>query len=464
MSDDPSIVSVDVQKMRAHWAIVSPLMGGTGAMRAAGEELLPRWPAEDSESYRCRLMTSTLLPAYSETVVNMGSRVFAEPIHLMDDVPARLREYWQDIDQQGNNGTVFGRGWFEDALAKSISFVYVDYPQNPASESEGETIVTEADVIATGARPYAIHIRPEQVLGWKESGGQLLQFRYEECVYEDEGTFGQKAVPQIRVLEPGSWAIYRHAGKDGWYVHEEGASSLTYIPIVPFYTKRTGFLTGKPPLMELAYLNVKHWQSQSDQDTILHYARVPILFGAGFEQEHAVVVGGGTLVKNDKIEAKLSYVEHEGKAIDAGRNSLKDLIDEMRIAGAKLLRLENAAPKTAEQAQEDAAIEMSPLQMMSGQFEDSVAQVLQIMADYIGETEGGHVQVRGNFETDYVPETTMPLLLNMAAQGRLSDQTLFNEYQRRGVLSSELDWDSEKERIDQQGPPLGLMGAGSGNG
>lgn len=464
MSDDPSIVSTDVQKMRAHWAIVSPLMGGTGAMRAAGEALLPRWPAEDSEAYKCRLMTSTLLPAYSETVMNMGSRVFAEPIHLMDDVPERLKGYWQDIDQQGNSGTVFGRAWFEDALAKAISFVYVDYPQSPASELDGETIVTEADVITTGARPYAIHIRPEQVLGWKESGGQLLQFRYEECVYEDEGAFAQKAVAQIRVLEPGKWAIYRNAGKDGWYVHEEGTSSLGYIPIVPFYTKRTGFLTGKPPLMELAYLNVKHWQSQSDQDTILHYARVPILFGAGFEQDHAIVIGGGTLAKNDNPDAKLTYVEHGGKAIEAGRDSLKDMIEEMRIAGAKLLRLENAAPKTAEQAQEDAAIEMSPLQMMSGQFEDAVAQMLQIMADYIGDAEGGHVQARGNFEIDYAPEATMPTLLSMAAQGKLSDETLFGEYQRRGVLSSELDWESEKERIESQGPPLGMMGAGSGNG
>ena len=459
MSDDPSIVSDDVQKMRAHWAIVSPLMGGTGAMREAGEALLPRWPAEDSEAYRCRLTTSTLLPAYSETVMNMGSRVFAEPVHLMEDVPSRVATFWQDVDQQGNNGTVFGRTWFEDALAKAISFVYVDYPLSPASESQGETIVTEADVITTGARPYAIHIRPEQVLGWKESGGQLLQFRYMECVYEDEGAFAQKAVEQVRVLEPGSWTIYRNSGKDGWFVYDEGVSSLTYVPIVPFYTKRTGFLTGKPPLMELAYLNVKHWQSQSDQDTILHYARVPILFGAGFEEDHAIVIGGGTLAKNDNPDAKLTYVEHGGKAIEAGRDSLKDMIDEMRIAGAKLLRLENAAPKTAEQAQEDAAIEMSPLQMMAGQFEDAYAQVLQIMADYIGETEGGHVQVRGNFEADYVPETTMPLLLSMAAQGRLSDQTLFNEYQRRGVLSSELDWEQEKQKISDQGPALGTVDA-----
>ena len=129
MTDDPSVLHPAVQKMRSYLAIVGPLLGGTLAMREAGEALLPRWPAEDSEAYKCRLATSTLLPAYSETVSHMGSRVFAEPIQLGADVPARLQGYWQDIDQQGNNGTVFGRVWFEDALGKAISFVYVDYPQ-----------------------------------------------------------------------------------------------------------------------------------------------------------------------------------------------------------------------------------------------------------------------------------------------------------------------------------------------
>jgi hypothetical protein len=40
---------------------------------------------------------------------------------------------------------------------------------------------------------------------------------------------------------------------------------------------RCAFGDGEPPLLDLAYLNVKHWQSQSDQDNILHIARVPIL-------------------------------------------------------------------------------------------------------------------------------------------------------------------------------------------
>lgn len=43
---------------------------------------------------------------------------------------------------------------------------------------------------------------------------------------------------------------------------------------------------GKPPLIELAHLNVKHWQSQSDQDNILHVIRVPILVRIGIQTQY----------------------------------------------------------------------------------------------------------------------------------------------------------------------------------
>ena len=48
-------------------------------------------------------------------------------------------------------------------------------------------------------------------------------------------------------------------------------------------------------------------------------------------------------------------------------------------------------------------------------------------------------------------------VLSMANAGKLSDQTLFSEFQRRGVISDELDWEEEKERIETQGPALGVV-------
>jgi len=216
-------------------------------------------------------------------------------------------------------------------------------------------------------------------------------------------------------------------------------------------------MTATPPLLELAHLNKKHWQSQSDQDNILHVARVPMLMISGIDDEAFELKVGTSSATKLPTGGDMKWVEHTGTAIEAGRKSLEDLEDQMRIAGAKLLQKEKQSTKTATQAEEEAAQEMSPLQTMAGQLEDTLDQVLQYFALWKGEKEGGHVKVNGNFDVDFAPETTLPLLLNMATQGRLSDETLFNEYKRRGVVSDDIEWEVEKQKIADQGPALGAL-------
>ncbi|SFB19343.1 DUF4055 domain-containing protein [Azotobacter beijerinckii] len=450
MSNDPSQTIPAVDMMREDWAVIAPLMGGTKAMRAAGKLLLPQYPAEEDDAYKERLRLSTLLPAYAETVGNMTARVFAEPLQLGDNVPPTIAELCSNVDRAGNNLNSWAVEWFSTGLSHGLCHALVDYPQT------GE-LRTRADEIAAGVRPYAVLIKPEQVLGWRSEGGKLTQVRYIEAVEEPDGEFGVACVLQVRVLEPGIWRTYRAPSNGGtWELHDEGTNSLSRIPWVTFYTGRTGLMTAKPPLLELAHLNVKHWQSQSDQDNLLHVARVPLLFVFTNDEQFQLTISSASATRMPE-GGKAEYVEHSGAALGAGREALQDLIDDMRMAGAKLLQKEKQQTKTATQAEEEAAQELSPLARMAEQFADAVANVLQLMAEYKGMTDGGSVEVRGNFDTDYAPEVSLPQLLAMANAGRLSDETLFAEFQRRGVISDEYTWQEEAARIEGQGPPPGAL-------
>lgn len=170
-----------------------------------------------------------------------------------------------------------------------------------------------------------------------------MQVRYMESVEVADGEFGVKCVDQVRVLEPGSWRTYRKPENGGAWVQEgQGSTNLTYIPWVTFYTGRTGPMTAKPPLLELAHLNVKHWQSQSDQDNLLHVARVPLLFVFTDNEEFQLTISSASATRMPK-DGNAKYVEHTGAAITAGRDSLNDLVDDMRMAGAKLLQKDKQA-------------------------------------------------------------------------------------------------------------------------
>lgn len=458
MSNDPSITLDAVDQMSAYWDVITPLMGGTLAMRAA-PALLPKYPAEDDEVYKERLRLSTLLPAYSETVGNMTSRVFAEPLQLGDDVPEQVVELASNIDNANNDINAWSVDFFREGLSHGLCHAFVDH-------QKAVGVRTQADEKAAGVRPYVVMVKPEQVCGWRARDGLLTQVRYREMIEESDGDFGTKCVEQIRMLEPGKWTTYRKPKEGGvWTIHDEGATNLSVIPWVTFYTGRTGFMTAKPPLLELAHLNIKHWQSQSDQDNILHVIRVPILVRIGvqaqFDNQGKVVppefkVGTGALT-DLPINGDMKYVEHTGKAVDAGRQALLDLIAEMRMAGAKLLTPDKSATKTATQAEEEAAQDLSPLSRMANHFADCLAQLLQFMADYRSLGEGGTVEMRGSFDVDYMPEVSLPTLVAMANAGMISKETLFTEMQRRGVISDEYDWADELEKIDSQGPALGEL-------
>src|SRR5690606_30096105 len=333
MSDDVAKPSAEVEAMQEDWAMVSALMGGTKAMRAAGEKYLPKWPAEDQDSYDFRLKTSTLTNFYGHTVKTMGSKPFAKAVGMVD-MPEAMIPWLENIDTEGRNLHVFAHDVFQAALGHGLSHMLVDYPRV-------EGVRTLADERKAGARPYVVHIHPTSGLGWKskkvEGREMLTQLRFMESVTEDDGEFGSKSVAQVRVLEPGAWRIYRKVteGKNAgsWTLYDEGTTTIDFIPLVTVYTNRTGFMMAKPPLLDIADLNIKHWQSQSDQDSILHVARVPLLAVSGVDGVSEVRVVAKAFMRLP-TGAVAQWVEHSGAAISAGREPLHDLEEQMRVLGA----------------------------------------------------------------------------------------------------------------------------------
>jgi hypothetical protein len=446
--------SLAVEEMVPDWALAAALLGGTRAMRAAGQTYLPKWPKEDAEAYTTRLGVSVLFPAYARTVQTLAGKPFSKPITVGEDVPARFLPWLQDIDLQGRNLDTFAADVMNTALGYGLAGILIDYP--PAMG-----VRTQAQEQAAGLRPYWVEVKPQQILGWRASrvdgSWKLLQLRLAEVVELPDGEFGTELVEQVRVLEPGKWRTYRSTDAGVWSVFEQGINTLKMIPFVPVYGGRTGFMTATPPLIEVAHLNVAHWQSASDQQNILHVARVPILTVTGVDDpEWKMTVGASSAIKLP-TDSQMVFVEHSGAAIGAGADDLKTLEERMRQAGAELLVI---APGyvTATQINTENAVGMCVLQRITQGFEDALDQALQITADWVGEPTGGHVTVFNDYGAASLQEASAQLLLSTNQAGKLSDETLHSEYQRRGILAADLSWEDEQARIEEQGPALGTMG------
>lgn len=446
-----------VQAIQADLSLAAALMGGTRAMRAAGERYLPKWPNEDAESYKTRLATSVLFPAFKRTVFTLAGKPFSKPLTIGEDVPPQLAEWSEDVDLEGRNLHTFAHDLMKCALAQGLCGVLVDYPVKP------EGVRTLADERTAGLRPYFVHIKPEQLIGWisaRVAGKWVIQqLRILECVQEPAGEFATKEVKQVRVLQPGSWATYRQSQQkpEDWVLHEDGVTSLAYVPFIPVYGDREGFMAGKSPLIEVAHMNVEHWQSASDQRTILHVARVPVLTIIGIDDDNFKLTLGASAAVKLPLNGDMKYVEHSGAAITAGQNDLDKLEERMRQAGAELLVIKPMAV-TATQVSTENSVGMCALQSIASGLEDAIDSGLQMMADWAGLPEGGHVTLFSDYASNNLTDASAQLIVTAQQGGLISKETAISELKRRGTLAAEVNAEEEADKVESQGPRLGTMG------
>lgn len=441
--------------MSQAWLIAEALLGGTASMRAAGESFLPRWPNEEPGSYDARLKTATLFPAFARTISVMSGKPFSKQLTMQDDVPPRLREWCDNVDLQGNNLHSFAADLMAEALGFGICGVLVDYPK------VGEAVRTLADERNIKARPYAVLIRHSQILGWRAemSDGvvRLTQLRLAESAEVPDGEFGTATVRRVRVLVPGGYALYQEGEKDEFALIEEGTTTLKAIPFVPFYGKKRGFMSGVSPLLDLAYLNVQHWQDSSDQQKSVRFARVRIAAIIGAEDLTTPISLGADYFMRLPHGADIKVVQGSAEAVKIGREELAVLEDQMITTGAELLVIKPGEQKSATQSNNEAEANKSDLQRIVEQFEDGLDQVLQLMADWVGEPQGGHVSLFKDFGAATLTDASAQLILAMQQGGLITKETAIREQQRRGMLAADIVPVQELEAVSQEGPALGAL-------
>lgn len=476
-NNSPACTSIAYDLMTPRWRVIEALLGGTEAMRMAGEEFTPQHTEETPENYSARLAETVLLNMTEQTLDQLSSKPFSEDVKINDDVPAQIAGtegdaqsgLLYDIDLQGNNLDVFAKAWFKEGMAKAFCHVLVDMPR-PATEPEPGKPRTLADDRKERRRPYWVLIKPENVIFARASmvdGKEVLEhIRVFEVLTEQQG-FAEVQIKQIRVLEPGRVVLYREhptrkkKGEPEWIIHDEWETGLTYIPLVTFYANRQDFMVGKPPLLDLAWLNVAHWNSTADQRHILKVARFPILAcsGATGEDSDPVVVGPNKILYNSDPQGKFYYVEHTGASIEAGRKDLEDLENQMASYGATFLR-QKSGDETATGRAIDSAENSSDLAAMAGMFEDAVAQALDFTAEMLGLSEtGGSIELVKNYNQAEDDEKAMTALDAARNRKDISRKTHLEAMRIRGYLPEDFDEDLDAEQLlEEQDTALARAG------
>ena len=448
---DVSTESVITKLMQPSAALISTILGGTDAMRVAGKSYLPQYEGESQGNWTRRKDRAVLTNFLRRTLNGLSGKPFSKEVELSEDMPKPLVDLVDDIDQQGNNLHVFARQFFESGLAYGLVHLLVDFPM-----MDDEAVKTLEDEKKVGARPYFIKVEHHNIVAaYSEviNGVEILtHIRIRENAIVRDGEFGEKEVQRIREIERGRFRIWQLSeDTDDWAVVRDWTIvSLDFIPLVTFYADRQGFMLSEPPLLDLAHLNVAHWQSASDQRTILTVARFPILAGTGLtEEEGNKRIGPTEYLTASSENAKWYYVEHEGKAIGAGRQDLIDLGHDMALMGLELLNRPGNITATGKAL--DTAENNSALQQMVLRLVDVMKTGFDFAAKWL-KIEGpiGSVGIHVDFGLKVNEAADLQTLLDAREKRDLSQRAFLDELKRRGILLESFDLTTNNDELEQE--------------
>jgi hypothetical protein len=423
----------------AHWVLIEDLLQGTFGMRQKHRRYLPQEPREIDESYDNRLARSVCPPYYQRLERLLAGMLTRKPVRLVDTSDT-ITEQLFDVDLNGNDLNV----WTYESARKMVRYGHVG---------------TLVDAPADGGRPYWVTYTPRQILGWrteaKEGKQELTMLRLQEVASVPDGLYGEKLVQQVRVLTPGEYEIHQKDEKGDFRVVDEGRTSLSSIPFSIAYSNRLGFMESRPPLEDIAELNLKTYQIQSDLDNQLHISAVPMLAFYGFPSSAEEVSAGPGEAIAFPAEGRAEYIEPGGTSFEYQFKRLEVLALQINELGLSAVLGQKLTAETAEAKRINRSQGDSTMMVIAQNMQDMIDNCLQFHAQYLGQNEAaGSSRVNRDFMGTRLDPQEINSLLQLYTAGTITQETLLQQLSDGEVLGDDFDVEEELDATANAGMDL----------
>ena len=423
--------------MEPHWLLIEALLQGTYGIRKGHRKYLPQEPRELDEAYDNRLMRSTLAPYYVRLERMLAGMLTRKPVRL-EDVSDVVTEQLFDVDLQGNDLNV----WTYETARKCIRYGHVG-------------VLVDAPKAGDNGRPYWVSVTPRDILGWrsevKDGRQQLTQLRLMETITVPDGLYGEKQVQQVRVLTPGAFEIHQKDDKGDFRLIDEGSTSLSEIPFAVAYSNRVGVLESRPPLADIAELNLKAYQVQSDLDNQLHISAVPMLAIYGFPQSAEEISAGPGEAMALPESARAEYIEPGGNSYSAQFQRLDQIAGQINELGLAAVLGQKLSAETAEAKRIDRSQGDSTMMVIAQQMQDLIDNCLSFHAQFMQQSQAGSSFINRDFLATRLEPQEIQSLLQLYTAGTITQETLLNQLSAGEVLGDEFDVEEEIEATQTGG-------------
>lgn len=459
-------LSPDAQRMRPYYDRVDAIMGGLDEVRN-NPEFLPKFPDEAKDAYSFRLSVSKLTNIYRDVVESLASKPFESEVTLPEGenktVPQPVKEFIENVDGRGNNLTVFASETFFNGINATHDWILVDYPK-----VDPGTIRNMAEMKAAGIRPFWNHVLARNV---HEVRNRVVG--------------GNERLEYIRVFEPAAngtrdrfseWELingqvqltrYEKNEKGEYEQIETGILTIDQIPMVPFITSRREGESWSfdPALRDAVDLQRTLFQQESALEFVKIMCAFPMLSGNGVKQPTGadgkpapLAVGPGRVLYAPRDGqgnvGSWAYVEPSANTLKFLQEDVKETKKDLRELGKQPLTAQsgNLTVITTAVAAGKAKTAVGAWGLA---LKDALENALVITGKWLNIKLAEYdpeVTVYDGYD-DFGDVAAEVGALSTARTARdLSQETYWEELQRRRILSDEFDPTKERERLLRELP------------
>ena len=280
---------------------------------------------------------------------------------------------------------------------------------------------------------------------------------YVENYLDEQGRFTSREWKKVK----------DNKGKEDWVPSEDvviatikGGKALDMIPFVFVGSTDLTPCPDEVPLYGLAKLALRAYRLDADYVSALHMTSEPTPYCTGVPKESAPKTIGAASMWVLPENATAGFLEFSGPGIEAQEKAIQNTLERAVMFGAQLFSDTRKTAESGEAKRIRLGSQQATLKSVAMTVAAGLEQCLRNIALWAG-LNPNDVSVKPNLDFVDTALTPQEILALVSAwqSGAYSKETLFSNLQRGEVIAADRSFEDEEEKITNEGPGLGAIGA-----
>lgn len=439
---------------------------GDKAIKANAKTYVPKNTGVSDSDYNTIIQRSVFENFTEATAKGISGLIFAKEPTI--SLPTSLELLKENIDMDDNTIVDLSQNIVNELMEVGRCGLLIDVPNIDT------TGMTKPQTDALNIRAFTKLYKSETIINWRyeaiNSVNKLTLLVLHE-VYEDwTDRFTSTLKNRYRVYSLIDNVCYVEVFEENDKSFDNTmemkpvivrGSTINYVPFIPLTYKDISIIPVKPPLMDIANINLNYYGVAVERRNVIHFVGNPFFMGKGIntrdDKGNALIITLGSSIAQifQEPNADMKIVETQGTGLAFNESYLNDCKSTMAALGARLLVPEANAQISENTMQMKTAGYRATIMQIANTASRAITQALKIIAEWEGQNPD---EVKLELNTDYnlseMDAQTITALVQAWQTGAIRQEDMFKKLQKGEIIESDISFDDYKSNLEVASPIL----------